>query len=528
MKPMARILGQHAKPATRLWMALVLLSLLFSLAACSGEQAPQTGVSAAPTETTAMTQGATEPNTPAPVETAPPAATQARISAAVETTTAAMPTPPVSMPTPSPAPKPTVEPTATPVPTLAPTPTPTAVPTPTLAPIPTALPTPTPSATATQPPGSTPTAAPPPPTPPPTPVTDTVSMAGYSPLLAQAMSSLPPDYDFVSDGLTAEERNILDWADSRLFSNPNFLQSKWGPDNWPSKVTTASAQALVLMMRDINIQKKANGEHVVSWGKDSLDIILDRLEVYPGLCVYCYGKTGYDDIDDGIDDNYIPVIRSEEHVHREMLKTFAYFARADGEGLLVRSFMDNDPDDFELLYKRRLDKYPSTIGVGSFAYENVSFMSQIQLPDGTLESYPTMVFRMTGDARTEREAAEGIFNYTRKNLTHFTGDHDDFAALFRPYTVTPYSPELGWILYVGEAGSPSSSALLTGAFRVVGLKAEQFRTPKRIRHAGSVDVDGETYYYNGNVVLGQESATAPLCNFFQTLEEVEERVYCEG
>ena len=40
--------------------------------------------------------------------------------------------------------------------------------------------------------------------------------------------------DFVRDGLNAEEKNILDWADSRLFSNPAFLASKWGPDNWPS------------------------------------------------------------------------------------------------------------------------------------------------------------------------------------------------------------------------------------------------------------------------------------------------------
>ena len=525
MKPMARTLGQHAKPATRLWLAAVLLSLLFFLAACSGEQSPQTGGGAAPAETTAMTQGATEPATPAPVATAPPVATQASTSAPVETSAPALTAPAVSMPTPSPAPEPTAAPTATPLPTLAPTPTP--APIPTQAPAPTALTTPTPSPTATQPPAPIPTATPPA-TAAPTPATATVSLPEYSPLLAEAMSNLPAEYDFVSDGLSADETMLLDWADTRLFSNPNFLQSKWGPDNWPSNITTASAQALVLMMQEINIQKSADGEHVVSWEKDSLDIILDRLDVYPDLCVYCYGKTGYDDIDDGIDDNYIPVIRSEGHVHREMLKTFAYFARADGEGILVRSFMDNDPDDFDLLYKRRLDKYPSTIGVGSFAYENVSFMSQILLPDGTLESYPSMVFRMIGDARTEREAAEGVFNYTRKNLTHYTGDSEDFANLFRPYTVSPYSPELGWVLYVGEAGSPSSSALLTGAFRVVGLKAEQFRTPRKIRHAGSIEVDGETYYYNGNAVLGQESATAPLCNFFQNLEEVEERTYCRG
>ena len=526
MHPMAGTPAQHIAPPARLWLAVVLISLLLSLAACSGEEATQPGDGTATTETTAVTQGAIELDPPAQIATAEPVATQASPSAPMETTTAAMPSSPVSILTPSPAPEPTAAPTAAPAPTLAPTPIPTPAPAPTPmpAPVPTALPTLIPSPAATQP--SPPTVTPPPPTATPTPVTATVSLAEYSPLLAEAMSSLPPDYDFVSDGLSHDETMVLDWADSRLFSNPNFLQSKWGPDNWPSELTTASAQALVLMMREINIQTRANGEHVVSWEKDSLDIILDHLEVYPGLCVYCYGKSGYEG--DGIDDNYIPVIRSDHHVHREMLKTFAYFARADGEGLLVRSFMDNDPDDFELLYKRKLDKYPITIGVGSFAYENVSFMSQILLPDGTLESYPSMVFRMTGDARTEREAAERIFDYTRKNLTHDTGDNDEIAKLFRPYTVTPYAPELGWVLYVGEAGSPSSSALLTGAFRVVGLKAEQFQSPRKIRRAGSVEVGGETYYYNGNAVLGQESATAPLCNFFQTLEEVEERVYCRG
>ena len=64
MKPMARTLGQHAEPAARLWMAVVLLSLLFSLAACSGEQAPQPEDAAAPIETTAVTQGANEPDPP--------------------------------------------------------------------------------------------------------------------------------------------------------------------------------------------------------------------------------------------------------------------------------------------------------------------------------------------------------------------------------------------------------------------------------------------------------------------------------
>ena len=90
--------------------------------------------------------------------------------------------------------------------------------------------------------------------------------------------------DFVRDGLNAEEKNILDWADSRLFSNPAFLTSKWGPDNWPSDVKTASVQTIPLLMLEIDIEKKSNGKHVITWDVDSLDRILDDLGIYEGAC----------------------------------------------------------------------------------------------------------------------------------------------------------------------------------------------------------------------------------------------------
>ncbi len=379
--------------------------------------------------------------------------------------------------------------------------------------------------TPTPAPTPTPTIPPRPPRPAPTPITVLASVAGYSPLLAQAMSSLPAEHDLVRDGISSEERRILDWADSRLFGNSAFLESEFSPDSWPSDVRIAMVQSIPLLMLEIDIQKRADRQHVVSWGVDSLDRVLDDLGIYPGMCVYCYGKSGYESIDDEIGDNYVPIIRSQGHVHREMLKTFAYLAKADGQGILVRSLLENGPDDFELLYKRRLDNYPVTIGVGSFAYENVSFMSQIRLPEGRLVSLPTMAFGMVGDAGTEREAVERVFDHVRKNLIHDTGDHDDAANLFRPYTVTPYSPELGWILYVGEAGSPSSAALLTGAFRAVGLKAEQFRTPRTIINAGSVEVDGETYYYDGNDPFGRNLKKGPICTYFRTFEQVENQEY---
>ena len=523
-------------------LLLLCLSAVIALTACGGEQtSPVVATTAPATPTAAAAPAATpEPTTePQPTATVAPADTPVPV---------ATPTPtPAAVATPSATPPPTATPTSTPAATATatpePTPTPTPVPTSTPAPEPTAAatptatsaPTPSPTPDATPTPTPTPTIAPTSTaTPSPTPSVHP-SVAGYSPLLAEAASNLPADHDFVRDGLSAGEKEVLDWADSRLFRNENFRASKWDLDNWPSDVKTASVQAIPLLMLEIDIQKMANGHHVVSWEMDSLDRVLDDLGIYPGFCVHCYGKSGYDTID-GIRDNYVPIIRGQGHVHREMLKSFAYLAKADGEGILARSLLEYGPDDFELIYKRRVDRYPSTIGVGSFAYENVSFMSQIRLPEampalglpaGALVSYPTMAFGMVGDAGTEREAVERVYDHMRKNLSHDTGDREDVASLFRPHTVTPYSPELGWVLYVGEAGSPSSSALLTGTFRVVGLKAEQFRTARNKFRAGSVEADGETYYYNGNDFLGSDSVAEwiRVCMFFRSLEQVEDREY---
>ena len=410
-------------------------------------------------------------------------------------------------------------------------------------------------------PAYTPTPTPiPPPTATPTPTRTPLpplrpvlqSVAGYSPLPAEAASNLRANYDFGSEGLSAGERDILDWADSRLFSDPSFLASKWGPENWPyahlqelqrryesamkrvnqnipsdtlpdSGIKLVSAQALLLMMLEIDIQKKTNGKHVVKWEVDSLDRVLDDFGIYTGQCIHSYGKSGYDTVE-GLRDNYVPIIWGHRHVHREMLRSFAYLANADGEGILAKSLLENDPDDFELIYKRRADTYPSTITVGSFAYEIVSFISQILLPEGRLVSLPTMALGAVGDAGTEREAVEAIFDYTRKKLKHYTGGLEDFVDIFSPYTVTPYSPEPEWILYTGEAGSPSSSAVVTGLARAVGLKAKQFRTPKHVHRAGSVEADGFSHHYDGNSLLGSHSDTVDICVFFdKTLEEIDSR-----
>ena len=45
----------------------------------------------------------------------------------------------------------------------------------------------------------------------------------------------------------------------------------------------ASVQAVPLLMLAIDIQKKSDGKHVISWEVDSLDRILDELAIYEGV-----------------------------------------------------------------------------------------------------------------------------------------------------------------------------------------------------------------------------------------------------
>ena len=435
------------------------------------------------------------------------------------------PTPaPASTHTPRPAPVPTDTPTSSPTATETPSPVPTQLPTAThtatatSTPVPTATETPVP--TATSPPTSTPTPAPTATnTPVPTPSVDP-ALAGYSPLLVEAVTSYPAGLDFVGDGLSPEELEILDWADSRLFTNPNFLASKYGPDNWTSDVKLASVQAIPLLMLAIDIQKKPDGKHVINWDVDSLDRILDELGIYEGVCTSCYGKN-YDTPEKVVYD-YDPILRDSRHVHREMLKTFAYLAKADGEGVLIRGFMENDADDFELLYNRDAE---AARRVGSatdtaFGWRNLSFMSQVKLPDGSLKSFPTQVYEIVGDAGSEREAAERWFDNFNAVMSHFVGGVEDFADIYRPYSQTPYTPEPGYVLSVGLAGSPSSTGTTVSALRSLGLKAEQFLSPEKGRRTGSVEIAGVTCYHDGNWPL--TATDLPIEFFFSDLATVED------
>ena len=350
----------------------------------------------------------------------------------------------------------------------------------------------------------------------PTPSVDP-ALASYSPLLVEAVSSYPAGLDFVGEGLSPHEQDILDWADSRLFTNPNFLVSIYGPDNWTSDVKLASVQAIPLLMLAIEIQKKPDGKHVINWEVDNLDRILDELGIYEGVCISCYGKDNYNTVEEVVGE-HDPIVKDLKHVHREMLKTFAYLAKADGEAVLIRGFMENDADDFEMLYKRDPLLFSATDT--AFGWRNLSFMSQVKLPDGSLKSFPTQVYEIVGDAGSEREAAERWFDNFNAVMSHFIGGTEEFADIYRKYSQTSYTPEPGYVLFVGLAGSPSSTGTTVSALRSLGLKAEQFFSPEKGRRTGAVEIDGILCYHDGNWPL--TAVDLPLKFFFSNLATVED------
>ncbi len=413
----------------------------------------------------------------------------------------------VAVPKPANTPTPTVEATEAPSvavrETAAPVPEPTDTPTvgPTEGPTSGPTLTPAPTATFTPEPSPKPTDTPVPPAPTYTPAprpTVHPELAGLSQLLAEAVSALPAELGFAADGLSDGELEVLEWADSRLFNNESFVSSRFGPDKWEDDVKFASVQAVPLLMQAIEVQKKADGKHVIEWELDALDGILDDLGIYEGSCTSCYGKSYGEDFVA----KYYRIINSPGHFHREMLKTFAYLAKLDGEGILTRSFMENDADDFELLYSSAPYESETSDSLGtSFRWGNLSFMSQVKLPDGSLKSFPTMVYEIVGTAGSQREAYGRWVDHLSEIMHHHSGNNDEFADVYRPYSQTPYAPEPGYVILVGLADRWVSTSVTVSALRALGLKAEQTTASRGRRSLGVVEIDGTSYYHEGHMPL---------------------------
>ena len=347
-------------------------------------------------------------------------------------------------------------------------------------------------------------------------------MSRYHPLLAKGLVGAPGGYDLLKDGLDKQELYVLDVANVSLLNNESFQKGPYGSDNWHSDVRVGSALALPLMMDKIEISRGSNNVPVVNYKEDDLDRILDDLGVFKGDCVYCFGKG-----DDGSYDieweGYYSLLSGEGNRHREMLKSFAYLALANSEGILVEDFMDKQPEDFEHLYRRGPN--PSYVTTSGFGFQNLTFMKPMKLRDGTEETFMTTIYKIVGDTKDPKEAVNNLLEYERKNWSHFIGRLKSFRALYSPhFPQNPYYPAPGYVTVVEQGGSPLVTGFNTSAFRLLGLNAQQFLTPKNGVRAGSVEVEGQTYYYSGNAPFNRDVKSCEKSAFsamLVTLEQVE-------
>ena len=79
-----------------------------------------------------------------------------------------------------------------------------------------------------------------------------------------------------------------------------------------------------------------------------------------------------------------------------------------------------------------------------------------------------------------------------------------------------------------QGGSPLVIGFNTSAFRLLGLNAQQFLTPRNGMRAGSVEIEGHTYYYDGNSVFNRCIKQIPIELFLNTLNDIEDHKYAGG
>ena len=341
-------------------------------------------------------------------------------------------------------------------------------------------------------------------------------MTDYHPLLLEGLINSQAGRQFL-ESLDEKAIYLLDIADSSLLNNENFQNGPYGSDNWKPELKVNSALALPLIMSKINISRGSDSVPIVKYKEDHLDQILDDLDIFPGDCVYCFGKGDNGIYDIEWQETYHPLLEGEGNRHREMLKTFAYLALANKKGILLEDFMSKKPEDFEHLYRRGPDSNYAT--TTSFGFQNLTFMTPMTLLDGTEETFMTTIYKIIGNTKNPKEAINNLLEYERKNWIHFAGGGREFRALYRPhFQQNPFYPLPGYVTLVEQGGSPLTTGFNTSAFRLLGLNAQQFFTPREGERAGSVEIEGQTYYYDGNAPYDTRVKKCPSSAFDAILE----------
>ncbi len=333
----------------------------------------------------------------------------------------------------------------------------------------------------------------------------------------------------------AKTIKVVDYVQSRVFGNASFwgafgsdelVQDKdatgkvvdetwvrWDAKKWPVK----NWQAMISMMQTYD---------PFSYVEDDLDKIMDELVVYPGQCVYCYGKSWNVLEPQGSNGSlaYFNLVNSEGNIVREWLKAITHHVWADGEGLLVRPFRANTAEQLVLLYSR--DPLVNNGQSISYANGNVSFMTK--LPSSSVSAF-TWALSQIGKTKDEREAVIKLVQWGLNNLVHMTAETGDSPAdtMTRLYKFVspqnPVNPPPEAITIVKLSGSEPNSSFYTALFRSIGLPADDFANnqPPNTHNPGMVVVNGQKWYFEGNSFFNASIRGANSCNVLGTLEQIQ-------
>ncbi len=379
------------------------------------------------------------------------------------------------------------------------------------------------------------------------------TLQNYHPKLKEAVWAMPdksiqlPSGGSVNPSSTLElvvKKDVkavktLDYLQSRVFGNPAFWEAfgsdelvqdkdaagnvvdetwvRWDAKKWPGN----NWRAMVTMMLNYD---------PFGYNEDDLDKILDELGVYPGQCVYCYGKTWNVLEPHGSNGSlaYSDIVNSEGNIVREWLKAITHHVWADGEGLLVRSFRANNAEQLRWLYGR--DPLVSAGGGVAYSPLNITFMNQA-VRDGKFLSAYTWAKSVIGEAKDERQAVLRLVDWGLSSLVHQTNLGNEAspthtrARLYRD--VFPQNPGIppAWALpLVRQEGSDTTTTFYAAVFKSLGIPSQAIISNDPDTGVSSnglnialVYVNGVKWYFEGNSFFNKSLNS---CNLFGTYLQV--------
>jgi len=354
-----------------------------------------------------------------------------------------------------------------------------------------------------------------------------------SDLLAEGVFRMPDKYSVLDNGLDDKEITDLIIVDNRLLKNPNFLNSKRGPDNWPNEtvrnidgkvlsVEVATAQGMYNVVHSIEITHDSKGNaNGANFDPDYFATMLNELGIYPGFHVWRLGAEYVDNVDRIR--NYYPILNTPQHVHRDRIEKLSLLAALDAANLLVISFMENSSEEIEGLTSRDLGVKGGETFV-AYSPLNISIVEVARNKDGSITmldderqmnivNISQFVLETYGRSnRTLQEnAALSFIGLTSDRFLHTLAVGNYRRGIDESPWTMAYKGLLGenvtqvgiipapYVFKVETITSGSASTFLEAMFTAVGMQSTYVRDFRQ--NLMQVEIDGTTYRARGNEVI---------------------------